>query len=264
MEVLHASDVTQADFCPRRWALFDVFKKDPPLNRISTALDVTFQVGLEVERMFVEEWSGEAIIGNWRCRWCDDQRSMTQKPNGHCSSGRKHWWQYVQVVITAPEFGVQGGIDALFNLGAPQLVITEIKTLNPADFETILVPLPEHRLRTNLYMWIFEQSHHPHKEKINTQEARVVYISRGYGKLNPEWKEILPFKEFVVQRNDQDLWEILSRAKRLKEFREQHKMPSGICGTALDKYAKGCSVCQACFSGKFPAGKIIEPEAASL
>ena len=52
----------------------------------------------------------------------------------------------------AEEYGIQGGIDALFNIGAPQLVITEIKTLNPTDFDTIMAPLPEHRLRTNLYM----------------------------------------------------------------------------------------------------------------
>jgi hypothetical protein len=32
----------------------------------------------------------------------------------------------------------------------------------------------------------------------------VLYISRGYGKLNAEWNEILPFKEFVVKRNDLD------------------------------------------------------------
>ena len=83
---------------------------------------------------------------------------------------------------------------------------------------TILVPFPEHRLRTNLYLWILEQSKHPHKEKICTSEARVLYMSRGYGKLNAEWNEILPFKEFVVKRNDADLAEFLKRAAALKLF----------------------------------------------
>lgn len=255
MKVLHASDVTKVDFCPRKWAFFDLFDKDAPVDTVSTAMDVTFQMGLSAETLLVEEWAGTAVVGNWRCRYCGDQRSMVPKPGGHCLTGRKHWWQHLQMVIEAPTMGIQGGIDALFNIGAPQLVITEIKTMNPVDFDQILVPLPEHRLRTNLYMWVLDKSLHPHREKINTSEARVLYISRGYGKLNAEWNEILPFKEFIVKRNDADLTEMLMRAERLQVFRAQGLMPMGICATALDKIAKNCSVCQPCFSGKYVAGK---------
>jgi hypothetical protein len=258
MKVLHASDVTKPHFCPRRWAFFDIFEKDPPPDPVSAALDVTFQMGLHAEQLVVEEWGGDAVIGNWRCRYCGEQRSMVPKPEGWCSDDRRHWWQYLQMTVEAPEYGIQGGIDALFNIGAPQLVITEMKTLNPTEFETILTPLPEHRLRTNLYMRILEQSLHPFKEKINTKEARVLYISRGYGKLNAEWNEILPFKEFTVKRNDGDLQEFLKRATLLKEFRDHGVMPPGICTTALDKIAKACSVCPPCFSGKYPAGKKVE------
>lgn len=253
MSVLHASDVTKADFCPRRWALFDIFKKDPQQEYVPTALDVTYQMGLLVERALIEDWSGTSVVGNWQCRHCGESRSMVPQPNGFCHNGKKHWWKHIQMVLDATKYGIQGAPDALFNIGAPQLVLTEIKTMNPVEFDQIMAPLPEHRLRTNLYMAILEQSLHPHKEKISTQEARVLYISRGYGKLNATWNEILPFKEFVVKRNDQDLQEFLKRAEALKLFRDEAKMPSGICATALDKYAKKCSVCTACFSGQYPA-----------
>lgn len=255
MDVLHASDVTKPDFCPRKWAFFDIFDKQPPTEMISAALDVTFRMGQYAEMLVVEEWGGQAVIGNWRCRYCSEQRSMVPKPEGWCHAEQRHWWQYLPFVVEAPDYGLQGAIDALFNIGAPQLVITEVKTLNPAEFEVIVAPLPEHRLRTNLYMRIVDQSEHPFKQKINTLEARVLYISRGYGKLNAAWNEILPFKEFTVKRNDQDLEEFLKRAKALKDFRDHGVMPHGICMTALDKIAKGCSVCQACFSGNYPAGK---------
>jgi hypothetical protein len=254
MKIVHASDVTKIDFCPRRWALFDLFEKEAQTQYVATAMDVTYQMGQHAETLVVEEWAGEAVIGNWMCRYCNDQRSMVPKPGGCCKDGRKHWWRHIQMVVEAPEYGIQGGVDALFNVDAPQLVVTEVKTMNPTEFEGILAPLPEHRLRTNLYMWILANSKHPHKEKINTHEARVLYISRGYGKLNAEWNEILPFKEFTVKRNDLDLNEFLKRAKALKVFREQGLMPGGICATALDKIAKNCSVCPACFSGKYPAG----------
>lgn len=264
MHVLHASDVTRSAFCPKRWALFDVFEKDPPNDYVATAMDVTYQMGTVAERLLVEEWAGEAAVGNWSCRHCGEQRSMTTKPAGYCPDSKgffkpKHWWQYRQLVVEASDYGINGGIDALFNIGAPQLVITEIKTMNPVEFDQILMPLPEHRLRTNLYMWILEHSQHPFREKICTTEGRVLYISRGYGKLNAEWNEILPFKEFVVKRNDADLAEFLKRAKALHTFRQTGVIPAGICATALDKIAKGCSVCQPCFSGKYVAGTLVPP-----
>lgn len=255
MDVLHASDVTRLDFCPRRWAFFDLLDKSPMMQVVSTAMDVTFQIGRLIERMVVEEWAGDAVIGNWQCRLCGDARSMVPHPGGHCKTGKKHWWEYRQMVVEAPEYGIQGAIDSLFNVGAPQLLVTEIKTLNPTDFESILVPQPEHRLRTNLYLKIIAESHHPYKLQINTEESRVLYISRGYGKLHPEWDEILPFKEFVVKRHDGDLALYLQRAQALRVFRTEGLMPPGICATALDKIAKKCSVCALCFSGSFPAGK---------
>jgi len=268
MKVLHASDVTRTDFCPRRWAFFDLLGKDPPMETVSTALDVTFRMGTVTEHVLVEEWAGDAVVGNWCCRWCGDKRSMVPKPSGYCTQNisglawqtpRKHWWQYRQMRVEAEEYGLDGGIDALFNIGAPQLVITELKTLNPVEFDNIVAPFPEHRLRTNLYMWILDHSQNPYKDKVNTTEARVLYISRGYGKMNAEWNEILPFKEFVVKRNDGDLAEFLKRAAALKTFRTMGLMPPGICATALDKIAKKCSVLQACFSGTYPAGKYPLP-----
>jgi hypothetical protein len=256
MSVVHASDVTRIDFCPRRWALFDVLGKDPPMDTVSTALDVTYRMGLAAERLLIEDWAGEHAIGNWKCRHCGESRTMVPKPTGCCKlTGKKHSWEYCQLVIEAPTHDIQGGLDVLFNIGAPQLVITELKTLNPTEFENMMVPQPEHRLRTNLYMWIVEHSQHPYRDKINVQEARVLYISRGYGKMNAEWNEILPFREFVIKRNDPDLFEFLNRAAQLRAFRKIGLMPKGICSTAVDKYAKKCSVCAACFSGKYVEGQ---------
>jgi hypothetical protein len=258
MEVLHASDVTKIDFCPRRWAFYDLLEKKPDPDLVPMALDVTFRMGNATEQLLIEEWAGSFVIGNWQCRYCGEQRSMTINPGGWCGGGKAHWWRYVQTVVDSQEYGIQGGIDALFNIGLPQLVVTEIKTINPVEFDAMLVPLPEHRLRTNLYLWILENSKHPHREKINTQEGRVLYISRGFGKLNTEWNEILPFREFVVKRNDADLAEFLTRAQLLKTFRDHRVMPTGICATAVDKFAKKCSVCAQCFSGKYVAGETVE------
>ena len=111
MEVLHASDVTKPDFCPRKWALFDLLEKEPPMDTIATAMDVTYQMGLAAETLLVEEWAGDAVVGNWRCRLCKEQRSMVPKPTGCCSDrARSTGGSIVQMVIEAPEYGIQGGI----------------------------------------------------------------------------------------------------------------------------------------------------------
>ena len=115
MKVLHASDVTKTDFCPKKWALFDLFEKDPPNDTVATAMDVTYQMGLITESLLVEHWAGDAVVGNWRCRHCGVQRSMTTNPGGYCAGfggqqPKKHWWQHLQIVVSAPDTGFRGAL----------------------------------------------------------------------------------------------------------------------------------------------------------
>jgi hypothetical protein len=255
---LHASSVTQTDFCPRKWALMDTLEVPDPPEHIATAMAVTFAMGLAAETLLVEEWAGDRTIGNWICRHCNEQRSWSRKPNGYCKdTTRKHWWKYQQIVIEA--LGMVGSPDALFDVGSPELVLTELKTLNPTEFDKIVVPLPEHRLRTNLYLKMLDASTNPYRSKVNLTEARVLYISRAYGRMNAEWNEILPFREFVIKRHDGDLKVALQKAKALDLSRKMMGTPSGICDTALDLPAKKCPVCIPCFSGKHP-GVVKWPE----
>lgn len=252
-EIVHASDITKVEFCPRKWAFMDLKAIKSESEYLPVAMDVTFQMGLAAETLLVEEWLGASSVGNWLCRRCGDQRTMVNKPSGFCKDGKSHWWQYIQTVVESEDYAVSGSIDCLVDVGSSKLMLTEIKTMNPTDFEKIIVPLPEHRLRTNLYLALVSLSNNPYKERFNLLEARVLYISRGYGKMNEVWNEILPFKEFEVKRDDADLKPALQKAKALKLFREGKGMPSGICATAMDKIAKTCSCCTYCFSGQFPA-----------
>ena len=141
---VHASDITKPDFCPRRWAFLDLQAKKSEPEWLPAAMDVTFQMGLKAEELVLEEWAGDHAIGNWECLRCHDQRTMCSKPKGYCKDTKKHVWKYRQLKVEAPEYGVTGSIDALFDVGVPKLLITELKTLNPTDFEKIVVPQPEH------------------------------------------------------------------------------------------------------------------------
>jgi hypothetical protein len=80
----------------------------------------------------------------------------------------------------------------------------------------------------------------------------VLYVSRGYGKKHATYGEILPFKEFVVTRDDEAVRPYLLKGKAIKIFKDTGQMPAGICKTMVDNPAKTCTTCTACFSGKYP------------
>lgn len=252
IEVLHASDTTKPGFCPRHLALLMLHEQTKKDEYIGTALQATFDVGKLTAAVLVEKWMGQKAVGNWSCERCGSQVTMQAKPNTPCSSKYgSHRWEYVEPVFVSKEYGISGSLDLLADIG-PKLIVTELKIMKGEDWEKLLAPLPEHRERTALYLKLVADSDSVYKDLINVHEARVLYISRAYGKKHVQYNDILPFKEFVVTRDDACLEPLLKKAKQVKIFKEQKLMPQGICNTALDKYAKGCTTCTACFSGKYP------------
>jgi hypothetical protein len=252
---LHASDITKEGFCPRRWALNDIAQKKTTPEYVNTSLRATFDIGSATAKVLIENWAGDAAIGNWICLRCKKFVTLGQKPplKGCGLAGEDHIWQYEEFRIAAPEYAVSGGMDLLMNLGTAFLRVIELKIMAPDMWEKLVAPLPEHRLRTALYLKLIAESDSPFRSRFNTSEGTVLYVSRTHGRMNSVWSEVLPFKEFSVPREDELLKAPLQQAKSLKIFRETKEMPTGICATAADKYAKKCDVCTECFGGQYPA-----------
>ncbi|KVR21633.1 hypothetical protein WK13_34410 [Burkholderia ubonensis] len=253
-KVVHASDVTKDDFCPRRFVLYDVLETEPKGEWLNTALKATFDVGNATADLFTNEWAGDAIVGNWECRSCGDMRTFCRKPPEGCTKLMPCNWRYQEVKFVSKEFWVSGSLDAIMDLMSPKLFVTELKIINVDEFATLAAPLAEHRIRTSLYLKIIEDSDSILKPRFNLSEAKVFYVSRGFGKKNEAaGGKILPFKEFEVKRDDGPLEPMLKKAKAIKVAREQKLIPAGICSTTNDKAAKNCELCKQCFSGKYPA-----------
>lgn len=249
---VHASDITKPSFCPRMYALLDITEKEKKDSYIDTALQATFDVGNATADLFTNSWAAQAITGNWECIKCLELRYFTTKPSCTCKTGGDCVWRYKEVRFSSKEYGVSGSIDALMHLYAPKLFATELKIMKVEDFNDLVAPLSEHRIRTAMYLRLIDESDSIYKKRINLTEARVFYISRGYGKKQTSSGKIVPFKEYVVKRNDASTEPYLQKAKQVKLFREQGVMPPGVCKTTLDGPAKLCSVCPECFSGKYP------------
>jgi hypothetical protein len=239
---VHASDITKDHFCPKQWALLDITKKEKKAQWVPTALRATFDVGNVTSDLVRERWLGEAAHGFWRCQKCEKKSAFGVKPASLCS-GHVSDWKYVEAGFLSPEYEVSGSVDVFIDMDAKKLFATELKIISPVDFETLAAPLSEHRIRTNLYMKLIEDSATWLKERMNLQEAKVLYVSRAYGKKHPELGEILPFKEFTVKRDDSMVEKPLAQAKEIVVYKQTGLMPKAICGTSKDTAAKWCSVC---------------------
>lgn len=255
---LHASDITKDDFCPRLVALLDLTKELMPSQYLPTALKATFDMGNTVADVIRNQWLRNHVVGDWRCDRCGKHKLFSSVPsNEGCLNDKKHLWNFREPEFLSHEYGVVGSIDMLVRLGGEKLIVVELKIISADEFKTLVAPLSEHRIRTSLYLHLIEKSTSMWRNSINLEEGRVLYVSRGHGKKHVVFQEVLPFLEFSVKRNDQDLAIPLQNAKKVKLFRDSGVMPAGICTSAFSKPAKNCPQCKLCFSGVYPAGKVL-------
>lgn len=259
-KVVHASDVTKASFCARRWMFMSLFNGKPEGSWVGTALRATYDLGHSTARVLIEEWAKDFAIGNWDCLKCGASRTMSLQPKSGCGKSSSCHWRFREPVFESKEYGIEGSIDVLMDLLSLNWVVVELKTYAAEEFDKMITALPEHVTRTRLYLKLIADSGSPWTSRINLNRAHILYASRGYGRKNPDFNnEILPFREFVVDRNDDhpDVQLALQKGKFVKLFKDIKQIPGGICATPLDKNAQGCAYCQQCFSGKYQAGKIL-------
>lgn len=260
---VHASDLTKPEgFCPRQYALLDVTKKKRKDQFIGTSLQHTFQTGRSLQQDLNERWAEDMAVGIWKCLYCGKEHGFCKRPATCAKCGAPaRCLQYEEENFFHPS-GYSGSIDQLTDLGEPKLRVTEVKTMKADEFKTLLAPLAEHRLRTNLYLRTVAESDHPFKSRINTQEGLILYICKGFG-FKADWVKdkglkdspFSPFKEFWVERDDEATAKYLGKAEVLRDYRTAGAgIPSGSCNNSFCGRAKSCPVRQDCWSGDHPAG----------
>jgi hypothetical protein len=251
-KTVHASDVTNPDFCARKIVLLDHLGMTQPDRYISAALKATFDIGSLVADRLVEDWIGDRACGHWVCPVCSKQSPFGSRPQKACCSPIAPW-KHKEVKFFGEGSHISGSIDLIANLDGIKLKIVELKTIKPDDFDKLAAPLAEHRLRTRLYLKLIEDSTNPIRFQLDTQSAKILYISKGFGKMNPEHGQILPFKEFDVDRDDDSIKEYLQNGLDVRMGRETNTIPiKKVCDSIACKTAKSCPVKTQCWSGTIP------------
>lgn len=255
-KVVHVSTVTDSElgFCPRQFALLDVLEQKLPPEHINAALQVAFDNGEALHDLCRNKWLRNDVIGMWKCKQCKDVRHFSKLPAAKGPSCA-HEWVYYEEKFVDPASGISGSIDFFVDMGNKKLTIVEAKSIDKDQFSKLAGPMAKHRIRSQVYLALIDRAAPKEvKEQIDLSHARILYISKGFGKMNADHGKVLPFKEFSVQRNDEAVEQYFELGQHVQVFRKGGPMPKVICVNHMDKRAQPCPVAKQCFSGKYPAG----------
>lgn len=259
---VHASDLTKDNpaFCPREIALMRITGKKRKDQFLGQALKVTFAIGESYHDMIRNVWLRNIAVGNWKCPHCEYKIEFSKLPKIKCPTCGSDKWVYDEVGFKSTELDITGSIDFIADLQMQKSVIVEIKSMDKDQFAELIAPLAEHRVRTNLYLKIIDSSESKLKERITLDHARVIYVSKGYGKKDINGK-FTPFKEYIVQRNDDVLEPYTKKAIMMKKFTDEGVIPCGVCKNSFDPRIKACLAAPDCFGMSYPAGSIYKATA---
>jgi hypothetical protein len=256
-KVVHVSTVTDAElgFCPRQFALLDVLEQKLPPEFINAALQVAFDNGEALHDLCRNKWLRHDVIGMWRCKGCKEERHFTKLPPSKDKYACVHEWEYHEEKFVDPASGISGSIDFFVDMGNKKLTVVEAKSIDKDQFGKLAGPMAKHRIRSQVYLALIDRAAPKEvKDQIDLTHARILYISKGFGKMNADHGKVLPFKEFSVQRNDEAVEQYFELGQRVQTFRKGGVLPHVICANHMDKRAQACPVVKQCFSGKYPAG----------
>lgn len=139
-------------------------------------------------------------------------------------------------------FPIRGSLDMLVR--HPQInFITEIKSISSESFDELTEPLVNHVCQLSLYLHFIEERTDI-KDLVDLQKGVLLYVSKQQKKM--------PFKSFLVEKNNEFVKTVLVRLKEVKTFSETKKLPVRMCNSPLTYMARRpCKMVSACFNGKF-------------
>lgn len=245
-KTVHVSDLTrETQFCAREFALMDTHGREPKDRYLSAAQRVAFDQGDSLHDMCREQWLAKDVVGHWQCVYCGNTVEFSKKPP-RCPKCRCSHLLYREVEFNA--LGTSGSIDILIDFNVGKHALTEAKTMDKDEFKSLIAPIAEHRVRVACYLYLIAHSDSPYKNRIDLKQGHVLYISKAYGIKNQDHNAILPFKSYVVKRDDKLAAEYFGPAIALQDFRGGGPMPQPICANPFSKRAQSCPMSKECFS----------------
>lgn len=262
--LIHISDLDPARrWCPREPALLTKLNRSRPHTFLATAQRMTFGMGVKGADLFMELLPPERVWGHWKCRACGHEHYYTTTP-AQCSkcAGKRGALRYKEVLVRDPETGIVGSVDCFVDiLGNGVFTGVEIKTEGNESFKKRSKPTFDHEWRTCGYLWLMNKDQKLPKLIVNTEEMRIVYITKEGWDAAPHIKEWglgdwakSPVKEYKVARNDDMVAGQLEKAKTYRVWRNAFDygkvlpLPERMaCSSYSCARAKECPVRKECW-----------------
>lgn len=257
--VIHASDLTKEDFCPRYQALMVKHKKKPKPRGTFASNRLVWDQGNGLANTLIQKATRAGIaVGDWKCGHCNRYFYLQKRPK-ECPDCEGRLFFYKEVRVTSLLSGGSGSLDLLLDLpSADKLRVVEIKTIDKEKFKELVIPHVEHRERTQFYLRCAAESELPGKKRIDTSCALVFYISKGgWGVKSDLPKKVwkikgdrgwTPYKEFTIKRDDKACQHLVDIAMPLHTFLQgDGPLPKGVCPSIICSRAQFCDMADPCF-----------------
>lgn len=257
---LHASDVTKESFCERKFTLMhslNIARKD---EYLPFTLKMTFDEGNDKQSRINNDYLKNHMLGFWECPSCHTVSDFGGY-TGNCYVCHMSP-RYKEPYLRHTKSLLQGSIDGVVktNKAGTKGFPIEVKIMALSQFAKLKAPLAEHRTRCKIYLHLIANSIQEYSSNISSEKCHIIYVLRGHGKKDVTTGSISPLREYVIERDDEEIQPYLDKAHRITGCVSYNKStleipdiihaPDGICSSPSDACAKQCEVKDACFSGK--------------
>lgn len=230
-------------FCGRQLALLR--REERPLFRsVTGGHRVMWRIGRAVEshirEQFINSRNRSGILGNWTCACGGSVRRGAFSPVARCEVCNQPLNVYGEFTLADRDAKIVGNPDLLFEW-QKSVVVVEIKSMNPEQWEKLTAPLGDHIFQAGMY-------HDLLKANGFTPNKDVVFIY-----CTKQFKYGSPYKEFHVDVS------VPSLTAQRQAIREQVKEtmqhieagtlpPRTLCASHTSSMAKTCPMVAQCFT----------------
>lgn len=232
-------------FCGRRMLLMRQDGRQS-VRSVTGGHRVMWRIGRAVESHIREQYlkahNNRNVLGRWTCL-CGRAEHVGFF-NGltscnHCNSPLNVYGEYT---LYDHDNKIVGNPDLLVTYEST-FVISEIKSMNKAQWDTLIEPLPDHIFQAGMYYDLLRN--HPNNYRVHSHGV-FVYCTKDY-------KYGSPYKEFHVDFTKPTFQAIRDRARAqlsdaLRAEASGSLPPRTVCHSPNCAFAKACSVATACFN----------------
>jgi hypothetical protein len=172
----------------------------------------TYEIGRRIEKIILQSLQAATVL---------EKRGVFTIPPSYCG------------------YTLTGAPDAWVRLHpAWSIYTTEIKSIKPEDFDALVEPKVVHECQLSLYLWFAELCKMPNMQ---VKEGLLLYACKT--------QKVMPYKVFLVQRNDAFLKRVQDQLKELKTFSKTKKLPERMCNSPQALMARRpCKCVEECFA----------------